>query len=132
MIFSFPEISRLLDTLGIKMEELKSGELKAEPSPYKPVSDKVRAVSMEMVKDGFDWFTGLVAERRGLPIERVRELEVEIEAPKPFLLGRHLIDLGLQPSKRFGEIIKAIYELQLDGKVTNLAEAIEEAKAMIA
>ncbi len=74
VIFSFPEISRLLDTLGIKMEELKSGELKAEPSPYKPVSDKVRAVSMEMVKDGFDWFTGLVAERRGLPIERVREL----------------------------------------------------------
>ena len=74
VIFSFPEISRLLDTLGIKMEELKSGELKAEPSPYRPVSDKVRAVSMEMVKDGFDWFTGLVAERRGLPIARVREL----------------------------------------------------------
>ncbi len=74
VIFSFPEISKLLDTLGIKMEELKSGELKAEPSPYKPVSDKVRAVSMEMVKDGYDWFTGLVAERRGLDIARVREL----------------------------------------------------------
>jgi protease-4 len=29
---------------------------------------------MAMVKDGFDWFTGLVAERRNLPIERVREL----------------------------------------------------------
>ena len=74
VIFSFPEISRLLDTLGIKMEELKSGELKAEPSPYKPVSDKVRAVSMEMVQDGYDWFTGLVALRRGLDIVRVREL----------------------------------------------------------
>ena len=74
VIFSFPEISKLLDTLGVKMEELKSGELKAEPSPYKPVSDKVRAVSMEIVRDGYDWFTGLVAERRALPIERVREL----------------------------------------------------------
>ena len=74
VIFSFPEISRLLDTLGIKMQELKSGELKAEPSPYKPVSDKVRAVSMEMVQDGYDWFTGLVALRRGLDIVRVREL----------------------------------------------------------
>ena len=74
VIFSFPEVSKLLDTLGIKMEELKSGELKAEPSPYKPVSDKVRAVSMEMVRDGYDWFTGLVAERRGLDIVRVREL----------------------------------------------------------
>ncbi len=74
VIFSFPEISKLLDTIGVRMEELKSGELKAEPSPYKPVSDKVRAVSMEMVKDGYDWFTGLVAERRGIAIEQVRIL----------------------------------------------------------
>ncbi len=74
VIFSFPEISKLLDTLGIKMEEIKSGELKAEPSPYRPVSDKVRAVSNEMVQDSFAWFTGLVAERRKLPIERVRVL----------------------------------------------------------
>jgi protease-4 len=74
VIFSFPEVSKLLETLGVRMEELKSGELKAEPSPYRPVSDKARAVSMEMVKDGYDWFTGLVAERRGLPIERVRVL----------------------------------------------------------
>jgi protease-4 len=74
VIFSFPEVSKLLDTVGIKMEELKSGELKAEPSPYKPVSEKARAVSMEMVDDGFQWFMGLVAERRQLPMERVREL----------------------------------------------------------
>ena len=74
VIFSFPEISKLLDTLGVKMEELKSGDMKAEPSPYKPVTEKARAVSMAMVKDGFDWFTGLVAERRKLPLPRVIEL----------------------------------------------------------
>lgn len=74
VIFSFPEVSRLLDMVGVRMEELKSGDLKAEPSPYKPVSEKARAVSMEMVRDGFDWFTGLVAERRGLPMARVVEL----------------------------------------------------------
>jgi protease-4 len=74
VIFSFPEVSKLLDTVGIKMEELKSGELKAEPSPYRPVSEKARSVSMEMVRDGYDWFTGLVAERRQLPMPRVREL----------------------------------------------------------
>ena len=74
VIFSFPEISKLLDTLGIKMEEIKSGELKAEPSPYKPVSDRVRQVSNEMVQESFAWFTGLVVERRKLSAERVRVL----------------------------------------------------------
>ena len=74
VIFSFPEVSRLLDMVGVRMEELKSGDLKAEPSPYKPVSEKARTVSREMVQDGFNWFMGLVAERRRLPMERVREL----------------------------------------------------------
>lgn len=74
VIFSFPEISKLLDTLGIKMEEIKSGELKAEPSPYKPVSDRVRQVSNEMVQESFAWFTGLVVERRKLSVERVKIL----------------------------------------------------------
>ena len=74
VIFSFPEISKLLDTLGIRMEEIKSGDLKAEPSPYKPVSDRARQVSLEMVMEGYEWFTGLVAERRGLPIAEVKRL----------------------------------------------------------
>ena len=74
VIFSFPEVSKLLDTIGVKMEEIKSGDLKAEPSPYKPVSDKARAVSQQMVQDGFEWFIGLVSERRALPLDRVREL----------------------------------------------------------
>ncbi len=74
VIFSFPEISKLLDTLGIKMEEIKSGELKAEPTPYKPMSDRVRQVSNEMVQESFAWFTGLVVERRKLSAERVKVL----------------------------------------------------------
>ena len=74
VIFSFPEVSKLLETLGVRMEEIKSGELKAEPSPYKPMSDKVRAVSNEMVQESFFWFTGLVAERRHLTPERVAVL----------------------------------------------------------
>jgi tRNA nucleotidyltransferase (CCA-adding enzyme) len=64
-------------------------------------------------------------------IQRAKELAVETEAPKPILLGRHLIELGLKPSPIFGEITKAVYELQLDGKITDLEEAIREAKRII-
>ena len=71
VIFSFPEISQLLNTLGVRMEEIKSGDLKAEPNPYKPVSEKSRAYAMIMVQDGFDWFKGLVAERRKLDAAKV-------------------------------------------------------------
>ena len=70
VIFQFPEISKLLDTLGVKMEEIKSGELKAEPNPYKPVTEKARAAANVMVQDSFAWFTGLVAERRKIPCRR--------------------------------------------------------------
>ena len=43
VVFSFPEFSELLAKLGIRIEEVKSAELKAEPTPYKPMSEKVRA-----------------------------------------------------------------------------------------
>jgi protease IV len=66
VIFSYPDVSQLLGTVGVKMEEVKSGELKAEPSGYKPTTEKARLVMLEMVNDGFTWFKGLVRDRRKL------------------------------------------------------------------
>ena len=56
-------------------------------------------------------------------IQRAKELEVEQQPPAPILLGRHLLEMGLEPGPRVGEITKAIYELQLDGRVQTLADA---------
>ncbi len=64
-------------------------------------------------------------------IKRAKELAVETEAPKEILMGRHLLELGLKKSPQIGEIIKTVYEMQLDGKVTNLDQAITEAKKLI-
>src|SRR5229473_1329287 len=64
-----------------------------------------------------DWF-----------IDRARELEVESKALSPILLGRHLLEMGLQPGSRIGKITRAVYELQLDGQVRSLEEAKEVAK----
>ena len=64
-------------------------------------------------------------------IERARELEVALHAPAPLLLGRHLLEMGLQPGPRIGEITRAVYEIQLDGRVATLEEAQGVAKKMI-
>ena len=65
-------------------------------------------------------------------IEKVRELEIEKKAPDPVLMGRHLIDLGLKPSPKFKRILDAVYELQLDGKVLSIEEAIKSAEQLLA
>jgi tRNA nucleotidyltransferase (CCA-adding enzyme) len=67
-----------------------------------------------------DWF-----------IARARELAVETQPPAPILLGRHVLEMGLQPGPRVGEITKAVYEMQLDGKVTDLLEAKKMATELI-
>lgn len=65
-------------------------------------------------------------------IERVRELDIEKKAPEPILMGRHLIEeLGLKPGPQFKTILDAIYEMQLDGQITDLDEAISEARKML-
>jgi tRNA nucleotidyltransferase (CCA-adding enzyme) len=69
---------------------------------------------------GIDWF-----------IEHARSLGVEHKAPAPILLGRHLIEMGVTPGPRMGEILKAVYELQLDSAVQTLDEARERAKELI-
>ena len=65
-------------------------------------------------------------------LRRVRELGIEEHAPEPLLLGRHVLALGLQPGKHIGDITRAVYELQLDGEVTTLDEAIAAAQMMVA
>jgi tRNA nucleotidyltransferase (CCA-adding enzyme) len=64
-------------------------------------------------------------------IERARELDVSSQAPAPILLGRHLLEMGMQPGPRVGEITRAVYEMQLDGRVRDLADAKDAAKEMM-
>ena len=49
-------------------------------------------------------------------LKRANDLKVVNEEPKPLVLGRHLIERGLQPGPGFGPILKKCFEAQLDGK----------------
>ncbi len=64
-------------------------------------------------------------------IEKVRELQIEKKAPDPILMGRNLIELGLKPSPRFKKILDAVYELQLDGAIFTIDDAIAAARGLI-
>jgi len=66
VIVQWPEVAGLLDKLGVKINEVKSGPLKATPSPFQPTDERGRALTQEMVADGQRWFLGLVASRRNL------------------------------------------------------------------
>jgi tRNA nucleotidyltransferase (CCA-adding enzyme) len=66
-----------------------------------------------------DWF-----------LDRARRLGIEHAPPKPLVLGRHLIELGVPPGPGMGALLKKIYEKQLDGEVTTLEEGIELAKTL--
>lgn len=64
-------------------------------------------------------------------IQRARELEVEQRPPAPLLLGRHLLEMGLTPGPKVGEIAKVVYEMQLDGRVSTLDDAKNAARTML-
>lgn len=75
VIIQWPELSQLLGNLGIKVEEVRSGPLKANPSPFRPADEAARAVTQEMVQESQTWFLGLVARRRLITPEDVPGLK---------------------------------------------------------
>jgi tRNA nucleotidyltransferase (CCA-adding enzyme) len=57
-------------------------------------------------------------------IARAKALELERIAPRPILLGRHLIELGMKPGPGMKPILDAAFEAQLDGVFANESDAI--------
>jgi tRNA nucleotidyltransferase (CCA-adding enzyme) len=69
---------------------------------------------------GIAWFLG-----------RARELGVQHEPPPPLLMGRHLLELGVEPGPRMGAILRQVYERQLDGRVTSIDEGLAAAREIL-
>jgi protease-4 len=75
VIMQWPEVSELLDKIGVKMNELKSGPLKANPSPFKPIDEAGKQLAEQMISDSQRWFLGLVTTRRKINTPEVPGLE---------------------------------------------------------
>ena len=90
VLFQYPDVSGLLDKVGVKVEAVKSSPLKAEPSGFSPTSPEARAALSSIVMDTFGWFKGLVAERRGM-----NEQQISAVADGRVFSGRQSVPLKL-------------------------------------
>ena len=68
-----------------------------------------------------DWF-----------LERAKALGVEHAPPEPIVKGRHLLALGVTPGPRVGQVLRQIYERQLDGSIGTLEDGITLAREILA
>ena len=90
VLFQYPDVSKLLETVGVRVEEIKSAPLKAEPSPFHPTSPEARAALQQVVGDTAEWFRRLVAERRSL-----NEADLGVVATGRIFNGRQALPLKL-------------------------------------
>jgi tRNA nucleotidyltransferase (CCA-adding enzyme) len=66
-----------------------------------------------------DWF-----------VARARELGVEHAPPEPLVKGRHLVALGVAPGPALGEVLREVYERQLDGRAADFDAALALAREL--
>jgi protease IV len=90
VLFQFPNVTDLMKTIGVKVEEIKSTPLKAAPSGFEPTSPEARAAIEAIVMDSYAWFRGLVETRRKLEGEALgRVVDGRV------FTGRQAVDLKL-------------------------------------
>ncbi|WP_274630380.1 signal peptide peptidase SppA [Arvimicrobium flavum] len=117
VLIQFPNFTNMMEKLGITLDEVKSSPLKAEPSPFNPTTEPERAMLRSMILDSYDWFVGLVEERR--PLSRA---EVTAIADGSVFTGRQALQRKLVDS--LGGEEKAIDWLGTKGVDTKL-EVVE-------
>jgi tRNA nucleotidyltransferase (CCA-adding enzyme) len=64
-------------------------------------------------------------------LERAKALDVSDAAPRPIVMGRHLVELGLKPGPRFKEILDSCYEAQLDGRIADIEQGLAFLKDLL-
>jgi protease-4 len=90
VLIQYPNFTDLLKTVGVKVEDVKSSPLKAAPNGFEPTSPEARAALAAIVMDSYEWFKGLVGDRRKLEGEALAKV-----ADGRVFTGRQALDLKL-------------------------------------
>lgn len=90
VLYQHINAGKLLETIGIDLDKVATGPLKAEPDFDEPLEGAPRAILQQLVEDSFVWFVDIVSERRGM--ERPEALAL---ADGRIVIGQTGVDLGL-------------------------------------
>lgn len=58
-------------------------------------------------------------------LDIAEEVHVKDSAPKPLVMGRHLITLGVKPGPGMGAMLKDLFEKQLDGEFETVEDGLK-------
>jgi protease IV len=90
VLVQYPDVTQLMDNIGVRLEAVKSTPLKSEPSPFTPTTDEEREMLRALVMDSYEWFLELVMDRRQLT--RAQALAL---ADGSIFTGRQALERGL-------------------------------------
>ena len=79
-----------------------------------------RTLSLEPEYPAGDWLR-----------EQLKILELKTGGPAPILMGRHLLEQGWQAGPAMGKVLKAVFEMQIEGTVSDLDQALKEAEKFL-
>lgn len=88
VVLQTAEISRLLETIGVRTRTFRSGDLKSVPDPLEPVSPRAAAAAQGLIDEIYAMFRDMVLERRGLA-------SAEEFADGRVFTGRRAVEAGL-------------------------------------
>lgn len=97
--FQYGNVARLLQSLGIEVNTVKSAPLKAEPSPFSAEEvPGAREMIARLVDDTYQWFVDIVAERRGLDrAEALRLADGSIYSGRQAIALKLIDEIGGEP-----------------------------------
>ena len=90
VIAQMPNVSALMDKIGVDVTVIKSGKLKDEGSPFRPMTEEEKAIWQDIIDEAYDQFVGIVSTSRDIPEDEVRQF-----ADGRVYTGLQAVELGL-------------------------------------
>jgi tRNA nucleotidyltransferase (CCA-adding enzyme) len=122
------------DSLKLVKNQIDSARILLDPKSTK--AQRIQALGGADFAQTLILVAGLLAEKGEMPkldgwIQEYLEVAGSSgELPKPFLTGEDLMKQGVPQSPKLGEMLKALYQAQLEGRIKNRDEALRAAKSM--